>query len=569
MSSKPAEIPAISVELSAADLGDERLNRRLGLLADQLAERSGESFPKALDDAQLEAAYRFFGNDRVSPEAILAPHFRQSARRAAGYERVLVVHDTTQFDFPGNVKRKGLGRLIRAAAQGFFGHFSLALSADGARVPLGLLALETVFRLVKSIGHKNWTPAKSRGERARWLNCIDDAEAVLGGRTKAIHVMDREADSYALLASLVEHEREFVVRSFQDRVLVGHDEDRLREVARAARPSLRREVPLSPRPRIPGPKGERHPARRFRLAKLSIAAAAVELPRTSGGGKTESDTIKLNIIHVFEKKPPTGEPAVEWFLLTNLPIDTPEAIAFAVDCYRARWVIEEFFKALKTGCQYESRQLESAESLLNALAIFAPIAWRLLLLRHLARSDAKAPATAALTAKQLQVLRAVAKKPLSARPTTRDAMLAIAALGGHLKSDGDPGWLVLGRGMHDLLLLELGWRATRTPGAVGPACHARAQATRDRHCEVSDHRGQPRPASRLSPSVVLATAAWLSREALRAGSASTHLTRVAWVRCVPGALRAANARRPEPGSREHSRGCARFRAGASRIGSPS
>src|SRR5436190_9342571 len=275
MSSKRAEIPTISTELSEADFGDERLNRRLGRLADQLAERPSESFPKALDDSQLEAAYRFFGNDRVSPEAILAPHFRQSARRAVEHERVLVVHDTTQFDFPGNSKREGLGRLIRPAAQGFFGHFSLALSADGARVPLGLLALETVFRLDKSIGHKNWTRGKSRGERARWLNCIDDAEVLLGGRTKAIHVMDREADSYALLAALADRKRDFVVRSFQDRVLVGHDEARLREVARAARPSLRREVPLSPRARIPGPKGQRHPARRFRIASLNIAAIAV------------------------------------------------------------------------------------------------------------------------------------------------------------------------------------------------------------------------------------------------------------------------------------------------------
>jgi hypothetical protein len=458
MPRKRAEIPAISAELGGADLGDERLNRRLGLLADQLAERPDESFPKALDDAQLEAAYRFFGNDRVSPEAILAPHFRQSARRAAEGERVLVVHDTTQFDFPGNSKREGLGRLIKPAAQGFFGHFSLALSADGARVPLGLLALETVFRLDRSIGHKNWTPAKNRGERARWLNCIDDAETLLAGRTKAIHVMDREADSYALLAGLADRGRDFVVRSFQDRVLVDH-EARLREVARAANPSIRREVPLSPRPHIRGPKGERHPARRFRIASLSIAALAVELPRPSEAGNAGAATIRVNVIHVFEKRPPAGEAAVEWFLLTTLPIDTPDAVAFAVDCYRARWVIEEFFKALKTGCQYESRQLESADSLLNALAIFAPVAWRLLLLRHLARNDAKAPATAALTPKQLQVLKAVAKKPLPPRPTVRDAMLAVAALGGHLKSNGDPGWLVLGRGLHDLLLLELGWRA--------------------------------------------------------------------------------------------------------------
>jgi hypothetical protein len=459
MPRKRAEVPVISTELGEADLGDERLNRRLGLLADQLARRPGESFPNALDDAQLEAAYRFFGNDGVTPEAILAPHFRQSALRAAGHDRVLVLHDTTQFEFPGNAKRKGLGRLIKPSAQGFFGHFSLALSADGTRMPLGLLALETVFRLDKPIGHKNWTPAKSRGERARWLNCIDDSETLLGGRTKAIHVIDREGDFYALLAGITERKSEFVVRSFQDRVLVGRDEARLREVARSARVLLRREVPLSPRAKTPGPKGERHPARRFRIAKLSIAALAVELPRTSESGKVEPATLKLNVIHVSEKKPPSGEPPVEWFLLTNLPIDTPEAIAFAVDCYRARWVIEEFFKALKTGCQYESRQLESAASLLNALAIFAPVAWRLLLLRYLARSNAKAPATAALTEKQLEVLSAVAKKPLPKRPNARDAMLAIAALGGHLKSNGDPGWLVLGRGMHDLLLLELGWRA--------------------------------------------------------------------------------------------------------------
>jgi hypothetical protein len=458
MAPKRAAIPTISDDLSDVDLGDERLNRRLGLLADQLSQRSGESFPKALDDAQLEAAYRFFGNDRVSPEAILAPHFRQSARRASEHERVVVVHDTTQFEFPGHSKRRGLGRLIHAKKQGFFGHFSLAVSADDARVPFGLLALETIFRLHKSIGTKNWTPAKSRGERARWLNCVEDAEALLGGGTRAIHVMDREADSYSLLASLAACGREFVVRSFQDRVLVGEDE-RLRAVARTARASLRREVPLSPRPKSPGPKGLRCPARRFRIAKLSIAALAIELPRTSDGRKAESATIKLNVIHVFERKPPAGEPAVEWFLLTNLPIDTPQHIAFAVDCYRTRWTIEEFFKALKTGCQYEQRQLESAESLLNALAIFAPVAWRLLLLRHLARTTVKAPATAALTPEQLRVLRAVAKKPLATRPTVRDAMLAIARLGGHLKSNGDPGWLVLGRGMHDLLLLELGWRA--------------------------------------------------------------------------------------------------------------
>ena len=453
-------VPPVSDEFSNAELGDGRLAQRLLRLSERLALRPGASFPKALDDAELEAAYRFFGNDEVTPDAILGPHFRQSARRAQGLETVLVVHDTTAFEFGGKTKREGLGHLIRPSAQGFFGHFSLAFKADGSRTPLGLLALETVFRLKRRIGHKNWTPKQSLGESARWLRGVEAAEAHLEGKVRTIHVADREADQYRLLSGVIDAGRDFVIRSFQDRRLVGDDEKRLRAAARAAKATFVREVPLSPRAQTSNaPKGQRFPARRQRLARLSFAAAALELPRTGEAPRTSSASLRVNVIHVFEKKPPRNQPAVEWFLLTSLPTDTQENIAFAVDCYRARWAIEEYFKALKTGCQYEKRQLESAHSLLNALAIFAPVAWRLLLLRHLARSDDSGPATTALTPHQLRVLRAVAKRPLPSKPNAKQTMLAVAALGGHLKNNGDPGWLVLGRGLHDLLLLELGWRA--------------------------------------------------------------------------------------------------------------
>lgn len=450
--------PLLSEELGDAELGDERLNRRLAVLADLVAQRPDVGFPKVLDDAELEAAYRFFGNDRVTPEAILAPHFRQTARRAREHDRVLVVHDTTQFEFGGQKKRAGLGRLIRPG-QGFFGHFSLALTADGARKPLGLLALETVFRLDQPKPKAQRRKSDNRGESMRWRNGIETAEALLSGGARAIHLMDREGDSYAILSALDAGKRSFVIRSFQDRLLAGEEHARLRATALGARATLRREVPLSPRPRIKGPKGKRHPARRHRMARLSFAATSVELPRTKDAATASSRTMPVNVVHVFEKRPPPGEPAVEWFLLTDLPVATPEDIAFVVDCYRARWTIEEYFKALKTGCQYERRQLESAKGLLNALAIFAPVAWRLLLLRHLARAEGGASARAALTATQLQVLRAVSKKPLPRSPTAREALIAVAALGGHIKNNGDPGWLVLGRGLHDLLLLEMGWRA--------------------------------------------------------------------------------------------------------------
>ncbi|MGE0872652.1 MAG: IS4 family transposase [Kofleriaceae bacterium] len=452
-----AALPTLSSEVADADLGDARLTARLGLLVDSLADRPGESFPKALSDAELEAAYRFFGNAKVTPEAILAPHVRQTARRAAGRDDIVVVHDTTEFEFTGDTKREGLGRLIRPG-QGFFGHFALAVSADAQREPLGLLNLETLFRHDKAIPRKKRRAKDNRGESTRWRRSIDAAEAQLAGAARAIHVMDREADSYAIFSALDAARRCFVIRSFQDRVLAD-DETHLREAATSAKRSFDRDVPLSRRPKFDGPKGQRHPPRNDRVATLSFAAKAIEIPRTTDAKTAASPTLRLHVIYVWERKPPSGEPSVEWFLLTNLPIDTPDEIAYAVDCYRARWVIEEYFKALKTGCQYEKRQLETAHRLLNALAVLAPVAWRLLLLRHLGRHAPKRPATDALTASQLDVLQAVARRPMPKRPTVRDAMLAIAGLGGHLTRNGDPGWLVLGRGMHDLLLLELGWRA--------------------------------------------------------------------------------------------------------------
>jgi Transposase DNA-binding len=458
MSRRKAVVPTLAAEVAEADLGDVRLNRRLSALASSLADRAGDGFPKALDDAELEAAYRFFGNERVTPEAILAPHFRESAKRAARHPNVLVVHDTSQFEFNGTSPREGLGRLVNPG-QGFFGHFTLAITADESREPLGLLAVETIFRLDKAKPKSQRRSSDSRGESARWPRGIEAAEGLLGGATRAIHVMDREGDSFPILECLCDAGRSFVIRAFRNRVLVGEHEQRLRDAAKAAKRSFEREVPLSRRPRIPGAPGKRHPARRGRIARLSFSATTVEIPKTAKAKGPNASTIKVNVVYIVERRPPPGEPPVEWFLLTDLPVASTDQIAFVVDCYRGRWMIEEYFKALKTGCQYEKRQLESAHSLLNAMAVLAPVAWRLLLLRHLARHAPERSASAALTSIQLDVLRAVAKRPMPARPTVKDAMLAVAGLGGHLPRNGDPGWLVLGRGMHDLLLLELGWRA--------------------------------------------------------------------------------------------------------------
>ena len=252
-----------------------------------------------------------------------------------------------------------------------------------------------------------------------------------------------------------------MIRSFQDRVLAGEEEARLRATANAARVTLRREVPLSPRPHIKGPKGKRHPARRSRVARLNFAATVVELPRTAEARTAVTTSLRLNVIHVFECQPPRGEPAVEWFLLTNLPVDTTDAIAFAVDCSRGRWAIEEFLKALKTGCQYERRQLESAESLLNALAIFGPVAWRLLLLRHLAGSDRRAPAPPHSPPRRSRSFGPWPSVRFPRGPPCATRCLPSRHSAGTSSPTEIPAGSYSGRGMHDLLLLELGWRARR------------------------------------------------------------------------------------------------------------
>jgi hypothetical protein len=153
--------------------------------------------------------------------------------------------------------------------------------------------------------------------------------------------------------------------------------------------------------------------------------------------------------------------------VTTEPIDTNDEVAAVIDAYRRRWIVEEFFKALKTGCRYQQLQLESARALLIALSIETAIAWRMLLLRWLAHHEPEAPASAVLPQEQLAVLTAYIQaekgRVLPQKITVQTAMLEIAALAGHIKNNGPPGWLLLRRGFDKLLTLHRGWNlATQT-----------------------------------------------------------------------------------------------------------
>jgi Transposase DNA-binding/Transposase DDE domain len=448
----------IEKEFENAPLGDARLSARLPKLAQKLAAKPDVSFPKALDASELEALYRFVGNDDVSPAAILAPHVAATVRRCVKAKLALVAHDTTEFGY--STSREGMGR-VTDEGTGFFAHFSLAVASDGLRDPLGVLNLQTHTRTGKpkrkSGRHTEMRPPADR-ESFRWQEGVDAAEDAVAGQAPIVHLMDREADSFSLFAHMVARNARFVVRIRANRKL--GETEKLFEHMSEMKHVITREVPISARSKqSSGGSRKVHPLRSARPATLHFAAGEIRLPVPTPRPKTEGrlpDELVLRVVHVREKTPPAGCEPIDWKLITTEPIGKPSDIEAVVDFYRARWLVEEFFKALKSGCAMEKRQLESLDAMLNALAIFTPVAVEMLKLRYISRHAPNVSADQVLRPLQLKIL---AKKLRVQIPASAlDAMLAVARLGGHLKRNGPPGWMVLGRGYTELLALEEGAR---------------------------------------------------------------------------------------------------------------
>lgn len=288
-----------------------------------------------------------------------------TGERCRNARRAVVAHDTTEFNF-GNSERAGLGHVGRGKSFGFFGHFALAVGHDQElRRPLGVLSFQIHSRSGDKgrRGHRVLQDDPSNESR-RWLSLVDTAEAALHG-CPAIHVMDREADNYAFLAALCERKFYFVIRmAAATRKLVDTDETTVGEKLMTAPVLTTRWVPISARGRSPLPSyRKRYPERRARTANLSVSAVSVTLERPDSSSRSPHKTLTLNIVHVVEPNPPAGEEPIEWRLWTSEAVGTEQEVLAVVDAYRCRWMIEEYFKALKTGCDIESRQLETQRGL--------------------------------------------------------------------------------------------------------------------------------------------------------------------------------------------------------------
>ncbi len=421
-------------------------------VASRLAFRPEASLPVAMGgEAPLEGTYRLLSNELVSIDQLVEPHVRQTAQRVRSAGQAYAIHDTTGFSFGGEMRRSGLGSVNSATDQGFRAHVTLAVSSDGRREPLGLLAIGTRVRpKKKQSGHS---------EVERWSRGLNIAEAKVGGG-QLIHLADRESDVYELIAEAHQRGWRFIFRAAYDRALLtemGGDVAHLHTAARSKTPEFRVTVSLGPRgnKKRPGKQRVAFPPRAGRTAELCFSAVSVKLKRSSMLTADKGPAgVPVNVVRVWEPRPPKGAEAVEWLLLTSEPVATEDDIKAVVEGYRTRWVIEEYFCAVKTGCGFERRQLESAHALFNMLAFCLVVAYVLLLMRTLAREDTRKPAADVLTQEQLACLRLLSPKGLAKAPTVREALLRIAALGGHLKNNGEPGWRTISRGWTELLRAE-------------------------------------------------------------------------------------------------------------------
>jgi hypothetical protein len=449
-----------------SDLGDKRREARLKAVAEAFARNPEASFPASADNpAAIEATYRLLRNSALNYENVSAGHTKATVARCRDLGEVLAIHDWTEFrwDCRDGYMRENLSPLSNGR-QGFYAHYTIGASADGLRMPLGTLAMKAYVhrRQADEQTQAFWDErfGKCKSEAEHWIAGFEKAEELLEG-CSVIHVCDREADRLGHLKWFADHDGRFVIRWYRrtHKTTAG---ETFAEALQKAKFKVKRKLDLSSRSLQGVPRRSRtQPERPRRTAVLSFRSVTVEVLID------KERSFPIQLVEAIEQRPPKGQKAVHWILTTSEPAESVDDLLRVVDIYRSRWMVEEFFKAIKTGCSFSKRQLDSASTLLIGLALANAVAWRLLALRYLDREAQTLPASVVLNEVQLALLQHETRKlKWSAKPTVHQALVAFAYIQGYAPGKGPPGWLVLGRGLEKLLNWEVGARLGAKLGLV-------------------------------------------------------------------------------------------------------
>ena len=389
-------------ELATLELGDQRLHQRARQILQARWQQPQASFYGTFSDwTSAKGAYRLIENPRsdISLDSLLASHVEATQARMAAETTVLLIQDTTSFNYTGLKETTGLGSLGENEGRGLWLHSLLACRVD--RVPLGVLwthcwaraqDYSSVGRNAKSIAEK---------ESARWVNALGQAAlaAPRMRQTQLVLLADREGDLYELYdASQVGPANlHTLIRAQHDRNLESHQK---LWATLAAQP-----VGCVRKVRVPRRTGQ--PAR---TAVVEVRWAAVTIQAPAVGTKKGWPSLPLWAIWVCEINAPAGVQPIEWMLLSDLPINNATQAWEKVRWYCARWTIEEWHRVLKTGCQVEQREFKSAEHLQRALAFDLIVAWRVLAMVKLGHAVPLISAEILYTAAEQQVLQRYFKK---------------------------------------------------------------------------------------------------------------------------------------------------------------
>lgn len=437
----------------ACDLGDKRRNRRLIEIAEQMSTNPSASLPVQLPKwSDLKAAYRLFDCDQATLASIARPHWQLTREIASQRNRVLVIGDTTELDFGRMRTISGIGPTGNGTGQGFLLHNAMMVDADNEEI-LGMAGQTIHLRKRKTKGAKREN-ASQRMKRTResqvWGTVIDEIGKPVGG-VEYIHVFDRGADNFEVYCRLLDQRGDWVIRAAKlDRwVLAGDDDEpiRLKDYLTQTKTLGHYELELRARPK-----------QKARTATLEVRTGRVKIPRPKHVSpwvrKRKQDPIEMNVIEVIETNPPQGVKPIRWVLLTSLPVSGWEKVWELVGFYEQRWLIEEYHKALKTGCKTESHQLKTKARLEALVGITSVVAIRLLQLKSFARTNPQKQARSVVPQVWLRMLKLAGKLSNISGLTVGQFYREVAKLGGFLarKSDGEPGWITIWRGWEKLNL---------------------------------------------------------------------------------------------------------------------